>query len=80
MSWRSGTWRLAVTNGCSNLVTAVDSFVKDNFSKIIASPEFLEYPLANVSPPSSSTSSVTGHRCGAGEVSGHHNYTTNLSE
>merc|ERR1712218_488710 len=39
---------LAVTNGCTNLVTTVDSFIEDNFSKITASPNFLEYSLENV--------------------------------
>ena len=37
-----------VSNGCCNLVTAVDSFIGDNFSKITASPNFLEYSLENV--------------------------------
>ena len=37
-----------VSNGCCNLVTAVDSFIGDNFSKISASPNFLEYSLENV--------------------------------
>ena len=39
---------LAVTNGCTNLVTAVDSFIGDNFSEITASANFLEYSLENV--------------------------------
>ena len=39
---------MAVTNGCTYLVTAVDSFVEDNFSEITASSDFLEYSLANV--------------------------------
>ena len=39
---------LAVRNGCTNLVTAVDSFMVDNFSEITASPEFLEYSLVDV--------------------------------
>ena len=39
---------LAVTNGCTNLITTVDSFIEDNFSKITASPNFLEYSLENV--------------------------------
>ena len=39
---------LAVRNGCTNLVTAVDSFMGDNFSEITASPEFLLYSLLDV--------------------------------
>ena len=39
---------MAVTNGCTYLVTAVDSFVEDNFSEITASSDFLEYSLSNV--------------------------------
>ena len=39
---------LAVTNGCTDLITAVDSFMGDNFSEISASPNFLEYSLANI--------------------------------
>ena len=40
--------KMAVTNGCTYLVTAVDSFVEDNFSDITASSDFLEYSLSNV--------------------------------
>ena len=39
---------LAERSGCPDLVIAVDSFIGDNFSKITASFEFLEYPLENV--------------------------------
>ena len=42
------TYTDTVSNGCCNLVTAVDSFIGDNFSKITASPNFLEYSLENV--------------------------------
>jgi len=39
---------LAESNGCTDLVAAVDLFVEDNFLKITDSAEFLEYSFENV--------------------------------
>ena len=39
---------LAEVNGCKELVAKAERFVGDNFNKIVSSPEFVHYPLANV--------------------------------